>query len=177
MVSPIYFHKKITKAPNFKKSAYQKLEEILEEDGSVNSYELMILSPDEEDTSQHPFLHIDCYQTVSSSMTCINTQNMENWSVLSTEMHYADPPQGHHNLMVMDCKTTLLNEWDKSGKAPTITSNCIPNGDKLDQFLDQFDSITTKINNTGEFQDHRDVSTTYLGTDVIFKIQNNLGGT
>ena len=36
-------------------------------------------------------------------------------------------------------------------------------------FLDQFDSISTKINNTGEFQDNWDVSTTYLGTDVISK--------
>ena len=48
----------------------------------------------------------------------MNTQNMENWSVLSTVMHYADPPQGHHNLMVMDCKTTLLSDLDKSGKGP-----------------------------------------------------------
>ena len=71
--------------------------------------------------------------------------------------------------MVMDCKTTLLSEWDKSGKAPTIMSENIPNSEILDQFLDQFDSITTKINNTGEFQDNRDVSTTYLGTDVISK--------
>ena len=129
----------------------------------------MILGPDEEDTSHDPFLHIDFYQTGPSSLNCINTQNMENWSVLSTEMHYADPPQGHHNLMVMDCKTTLLSEWNKSGKVPTTTSESIPNSDILHQFLDQFDSITTKINNTGEFQDNRDVSTTYLGTDVISK--------
>ena len=169
VVSPIHFNKEIAKAPNLKKLAYQKLEEILEEEGSVNPYQLMILSPDEEDTSQDPFLHIDYYQAGPSSLNCINTQNMENWSVLSTEMHYADPPQGHHNLMVMDCKTTLLSEWGKSGKAPTITSDYIPNLDKLDQFLDQFDSITTKINITGVFQDNRDVATTYLGTDVISK--------
>ena len=132
--------------------AYQKLEEILEEEGSVNPYQRMILSPDEEETSRDPFLHIDFYQTGPSSLNCINTQIMENWSVLSTEMHYSDPPQGHHNLLVMDCKTTLLSEWDKSGKAPTITSEHIPNSEILNQFLDQFDSITTKINNTGEFQ-------------------------
>ena len=154
MVSPIHFNREITKTPNFKKLAYQKLEEILEEEGSVNPYELMILSPDDAGPC---------------NLNCINTQNMESWSVLSTEMHYADPPQGLHNLMVMDCKTTLLSEWDKLGKAPTITSDNIPNLDKLDQFLDQFDSITTKINNTGEFQDNRDVSTTYLETDVISK--------
>ena len=69
----------------------------------------------------------------------------------------------------MDCKTTLLTEWDKSGKAPTITPANTPHSDMLDHFLDQFDSISTKINSTGEFQDNRDVSTTYLGTDVISK--------
>ena len=136
VVSPIHFNKEIAKAPNFKKLAYQKLEEILQEEGSVNPYELMILSPDDEDTSQDPFLHIDYYQTGPCSLNCIYTQNLENWSVLSTEMHYADSPQGLNNLMVMDCKTTILRAWDKSGKAPKITSENIPNSKLLDQFLD-----------------------------------------
>ena len=39
----------------------------------------------------------------------------------------------------------------------------------MDQFLDQCDNITTKINNTGEFQDNSYVSTTYLGADIISK--------
>ena len=169
VVSPIHFNKEITKTPNIKKLAYQKLEEILEEEGSVNPYQMMILGPDDDENCKDPNLHIDIYQPGPSTLNYINTQNMENWSVLSTEMHYADPPQGHHDLMVMDCKTSLLSDWDKSGKAPTITSANIPSSNLLDQFLDQFDSITKKINNTGELQDNRDVSTTYLGTDVISK--------
>ena len=169
VVSPIHFNKEIAKTPNPRKLAYQKLEEILEEEGSVNPYQIMFMGPDEHIKNKDPFLHIDIYQPGPSSLYCMNTQNMENWSVLSTEMHYADPPQGHHNLMAMDCKTTLLTEWDKSGKAPTITPANTPHSDLLDHCLDQFDSISTKINNTGEFQDNRDVSTTYLGTDVISK--------
>ena len=169
VVSPIHFNKEITKTPNLRKLAYQKLEEILEEEGSVNPYQIMFMGLDEHIKNKDPFLHIDIYQPGLTSLNCINTQNMENWSVLSTEMHYADPPQGHHNLMAMDCKTTLLTEWNKSGKAPTITPANTPHSDILDHFLDQFDSISTKINNTGEFQDNRDVSTTYLGTDVISK--------
>ena len=169
VVSPIHFNKEIAKTLNLRKLAYQKLEEILEEGGSVNPYQIMFMGPDECIKTKDPFLHIDIYQPGLTSLNCINTQNMENWSVLSTEMHYADPPQGHHNLMAMDCKTTLLTEWDKSGKAPTMTPANTPHSDMLDHFLDQFDSISTKINNTGEFQDNRDVSTTYLGTDVISK--------
>ena len=172
VVSPIHFNKEIARAPNLRKLAYQKLEEILEEEGSVNPYQIMFMGPDEHVENKDPFLHIDMYQQGLTSLNFINTQNMENWSVLSTEMHYADPPQGHHNLMAMDCKTTLLTEWDKSGKAPTIIPASTPHSDILDHFLDQFDNISTKINNTGEFQDNRDVSTTYLGTDVISKMDH-----
>ena len=129
--SPIHFNKEIVKAPNIRKLTYQKLKEILEEEGSINPYELMILSPEEE-TSTDPFLHMDFYDIGPSSQSCMNTQNMEDWSGLSTEMHYTDPPHGHHNLMDMDCKTTLLQEWDKSGKAPAITSDVLPNSELLD---------------------------------------------
>ena len=101
VVSPIPFNKEIAKAPNFKKLAYQKLEVILEEEVSVNPYQMIILGPDEDENCKDPYLHIDIYQLGPSTLNCINTQNMENWSVLSTAMHYADPPQGHHNLMVI----------------------------------------------------------------------------
>ena len=168
VVSPIHFNKEIIKAPTFRRLAYQKLEELLEEEGSINPYEMMLLNPMEE-MPPDPFLNIDHYHPSLNSLGKVNNQNMENWSVLSTVMHYTDPPQGHHSLMVMDCKTSILDEWDRSGKAPTVTSENIPESVLMDQFLDQFDSITTKLNMTGKFQDNRDVSTTYLGTDIITK--------
>ena len=93
VVSPIHFNKEITKTPNLRKLAYQKLEEILEEEGSVNPYQIMFMGPDEHIKNKDPFLHIDIYQPGPTSLNCMNTQNMENWSVLSTEMHYADPPR------------------------------------------------------------------------------------
>ena len=128
----------------------------------------MLLGPEEEQPPE-PFFHMDFYQPSHQGTGQKNNQNMEHWSVLSTEMHYTDPPQGHHSLMVLDCKTSLLNEWEKSGKAPTIDRECIPGTPLMEMFLDQFDSITTKINTTGNFQDNRDVSTTYLGADLITK--------
>ena len=169
VVSSIHFSKEIAKTPTMRKLAYQRLEEILDEDRSTNPYEMMVLHPEEDVDSMDPFLHIVYYQTGPSSISGMNNQNMEKWSVLSTVLHYTDPPQGHHNLTAMDCQTTLLNEWEKSGKAPTINTDLLPNSNLLEHFLDQFDSITTRINNTGEFQDNRDVSTTYLGADVISK--------
>ena len=129
----------------------------------------MLLGPDPEETTPDHLFNIDMYESNQNNPGRVNTQNMEDWSVLSTEMCYADPPQGHPNLMVMDCKTTLLNEWDKSGKAPTVTGCEVPESLVMDMFLDQFDTITTRLNTTGQFQDNRDVSTTYLGNEVITK--------
>ena len=168
VVSPIHFNKTLAKNPSPRRVAYKRLEEILEEEGSINPYQVMLLGPEEEQPPE-PFFHMDFYQPSHQGTGQKNNQNMEHWSVLSTEMHYTDPPQGHHSLMVLDCKTSLLNEWEKSGKAPTIDRDCIPETPVMEMFLDQFDSITTKINTTGNFQDNRDVSTTYLGADLITK--------
>ena len=168
VVSPIHFNEGIVKAPSSRRLAYQKLEELLEEEGSINPYELMLLSPEEE-MPPDPLLTIDNYTLCLNNMGSVNNQNMEDWSVLSTEIHYTDPPQGHHSLMVMDCKTSLLKEWEKSGKAPTVNSEGIPESPVMDQFLDQFDTITTKLDTTGKFEDNRDVSTTYLGNRHYFQ--------
>ena len=169
MVSPLHFNKDIIRTTSHRRLAYQKLEEILEQEGSVNPYQVMLLGPDPEETTPDHLLNIDMYEANQNNPGRVNTQNMEDWSVLSTEMCYADPPQGHPNLMVMDCKTTLLNDWDKSGKAPTVTGCEVPESPVMDMFLDQFDTITTRLNTTGQFQDNRDVSTTYLGNEVITK--------
>ena len=129
----------------------------------------MLLGPDPEETTPDHLFNIDMYESIGKNSGRVNTQNMEDWSVLSTEMCYADPPQGHPNLMVMDCKTTPLNDWDKSGKAPTVTGCEVPESPVMDMFLDQFDTITIRLNTTGQFQDNRYVSTTYLGNEVITK--------
>ena len=46
VVSPLHFNKDIVKAPSHRRLAYQKLEEILEQEGSVNPYQVMLLGPD-----------------------------------------------------------------------------------------------------------------------------------
>ena len=166
VVSPIHFNKEIMKNPSPRKLAYRRLEEILEEEGSINPYQIMLLGLEEEKPPD-PFLNMDFYHPCNHGSANNNTQNMEDWSVLSTEMHYNDPPQGHHSLMVLDCKTSLLSEWEKSGKAPIIDQQSMPETPLMNQFLDQYDTITAKVNTTGSFQDNRDVSTTYLGADVI----------
>ena len=66
IVSPIHFQKDIIQAPSQRRLAYQKLEEILEEEGSVNPYQVMLLGLEEEDPPD-PFLHMDFYEGSTSN--------------------------------------------------------------------------------------------------------------
>ena len=152
VISPIHFNQEVIKNLSPRRLAFSRLEEILEEEGSINPYQVMLLGPEEEKPPD-PFLHLDVYSPSDQGPGPSNTHKMEDWSVLSTEMHYHDPPQGHHSLMVLDCKTSLLNEWEKSGKAPAIDQECVPETPLMNLFLDQFDAITTKINNSGNFEE------------------------
>ena len=126
VVSPIHFHKEIIKAPSQRTLAYQKLEEILEEEGSVKPYQIMLLGPVEEEASPDPFLHMDFYQSSDINLGELILKIWKDWSVLSTEMFYIDPPQSHPSHMAMDCKTTFLDQWKMSGKAPTLTGCEVP---------------------------------------------------
>ena len=64
MVSPLHFNKDIIKAPSHRRLAYQKLEEILEQEGSVNPYQVMLFGPDPEETTPD-------HQTTCSTLTCM----------------------------------------------------------------------------------------------------------
>ena len=71
--------------------AARKLEEILEQEGSVNPYQVMLLGPDPEETTPDHLFNIDMYESIGKNPGRVNTQNMEDWSVLSTEMCYGRP--------------------------------------------------------------------------------------
>ncbi|MCG8625324.1 MAG: retropepsin-like domain-containing protein, partial [Proteobacteria bacterium] len=168
VVSPIHFCEDIVKHVSLRKAAFQRLEEMLATEGSMNPYEHMLLHPEEEQPPD-PFLTTDFYKMEPRKPSVPNIQNMEEWSVLSTEMHYTDPPQGHQSLMVMNCETDLLKEWDKSGKAPKVPEIDLPETPVIQDYLDQFDHISNVLVTSGKFQDNRDVSTTYLGPEQISK--------
>ena len=52
-------------------------------------------------------------------------------------------------------------------QAPTLGSPALPDFPVMEEYLDQYDSITTKLHRTKGFNDKRDVSTTYLGPEKI----------
>ena len=69
----------------------------------------------------------DCYIMTNMRRHTSNTQNMEDWSILSTEIHYAhQTPENGNSLMAMNCQDKILNEWISSSTAPTISPITLP---------------------------------------------------
>ena len=167
-VNPIHLSPQIEKSKPLRKIAFSKLEEILEEEGPLNPYEYMLLNPTE--APPVPPRKTEDFYYLSNKMETKhpNIQNMEDWSILSTEIHYAcQKPEQGKSLMVMNGLEKMLNEWAASDTAPTLTETKLPEDPLVKKYLDQYDSITNKLHDTKSFHDNRDVSTTYLGRETI----------
>ena len=100
-VSPIHFDKDLTKLHSIREAAYAKLENILEEEGPLNPYEHALLNPYNELPTKTPEIE-DFYDMYGKGPKTPNTQNMEDWSILSTEIHYAHQKStGTNNLLLL----------------------------------------------------------------------------
>ena len=162
-VSPIHFDKDLPKLHSIREEAYAKLENILEEEGPLNPYEHALLNPYNELPTKTPEIE-DFYDMYGKGPKTPNTQNMEDWSILSTEIHYAHQKStGTNNLLVLGGQEKLLKEWVSSGNAPKLEATDLPDTPLIKDYLDQYDSISNKLHDTKSFHDNRDVSTTYLG--------------
>ena len=73
MVSPLHFNKDIIRTPSHRRLVYQKLEEILEQEGSVNPYQVMLLGQDQEETTPDHLFNIDMYESNQSNPGEVNT--------------------------------------------------------------------------------------------------------
>ena len=166
-VSPIHFNPLIKQSKPLRQRAFSKLEEMLEEEGPLNPYEYMLLNPTEVPPTP-PGRTDDFYHLANVKSKYPNNQNMEDWSILSTEIHYAHQnPEQEKSLMVMSGPEKTLKEWVTSSNAPTLSQAELPESPLVKEYLDQYDSITNKLHDTKSFHDNRDVSTTYLGKEVI----------
>ena len=111
VVSPIHFDKDLPKLHSIREAAYAKLEHILQEEGPLNPYEHALLHPKHELPTKTPEIE-DFYDMYSQGPKTPNTQNMEDWSILSTEIHYAHQKSaGTSNLLVLGGQEKLLQEW------------------------------------------------------------------
>ena len=112
-------------------------EEAKEEKGPLNPYEYALLNPHNELPTKTPELE-DFYDMNCQGSKTPNTQNMEDWSILSTEIHYAHQRStGTNNLLVMEGQENLLNEWVTSENAPKLEATNLPDTPLMKYYLDQ----------------------------------------
>ena len=167
VVSPLHFNTDLPRLYAIREAAYRELEKILEEEGPLNPYEYLLMKPQEELPSSMTELE-DYYNMSNGSSQEINTQHMEDWSILSTELHYTHQKSTENeSLLVLEGQDKLTSEWIASGKAPTLEKPYLPNTPIVTDYLDQYDAISNKLHDTRSFHDNRDISTTYLGKENI----------
>ena len=98
----------------------------------------------------------------------INTHEMSEWSVLNTKMHYVQHPrQAEHSLVYSNCEDKIeqgiLNKIEK----PELVNMSVEDNSVREMFCDQFEEVQNFLHLSDSFNDARDVSTTYLGTDKV----------
>ena len=126
VVSPLHFNTDLPRLHVIREAAYRELEIMLEEEGPLNPYEYLLMKPQEEMPSSVTELE-DYYNMSNTSSQEINTQHMEDWSILSTELHYTHQKSTENeSLLVLEGQDKLTSEWIASGKAPTLERPYLP---------------------------------------------------
>ena len=98
----------------------------------------------------------------------INTHEMSEWSVLNTKMHYVQHPrQAENSLLYSKCEDKIEQGiLDKVAK-PELVDMSVGENSVKEVFCDQFEEVQNFLHLSDAFNDARDVSTTYLGTDQV----------
>ena len=165
VVSPISFYKGLAKPPLDEVEAYQVLEDILLQEGSNNPYaDLLFHDPSSQNTD--PFNeYMEVFQQGNKTT---NTKGMEDWSILGTQITY--PHTTYHNSLIFlqEGPSAILQEWTLSPSCPQVQQINLPDQPNLEDYLDSHEEVENFLNLSGQYDDHRDVSTTYLGTEKIY---------
>ena len=108
---------------SIRETAYNRLEELLEKEGPLNPYEYMLMNPQSKLSTNYLELE-DFYDMSNIGSQEVNTQHMEDWSILSTELHYTHQKSTENeNLLVLEGQDKITTKWIASGKSPCIRSN------------------------------------------------------
>ena len=140
------------------------LEEFLDNGNPIpNPYEEFLMNQIE--VQQEKPMKVDPYFPNSKE---INTHEMSEWSVLNTKMHYVQHPrQAENSLVYSKCEDEIEQGiLDKVAK-PELVDMSIGDNSVKEVFCDQFEEVQNFLHLSDAFNDARDVSTTYLGTDQV----------
>ena len=167
VVSPILFYKGIVHPPVESVEAYRVLEAILEEEGPNNPYEqLLLYQPEEEDPSQYLYSCMDQYLPGSKLP---NNQNMEQWSILGTNITYPQSSYDNSLVFLQEAPNEAVQSWSKQPNCPSVQNSKPPTDPVIQEYLDCYDEVNNTLKLANTYNDNTDVATTYLGTDKIYK--------
>ena len=62
----------------------------------------------------------------------------------------------------------MLKEWTSSPSSPCLKACEPPQQGNLNDYLDSYEEVENFLNISGQYDGHKDVSTTYLGTEKIY---------
>ena len=162
------FFKGILKPPVETVEAYRVLESILEEDGSENPYEQILLyQPSEDEESSDNLLACTDYYFPGS--TTPNNQNMEEWSILGTQITYPQTTYPKSLLFIQEAPREQLQTWTTQPNSPSIDCSKPPTDPSMLEYLDCYDEVKSSLKLAANYNDNTDVATTYLGTEKIYK--------
>ena len=164
VVSPIVFSKDFQPPSEEVRPEYQLLEEFLDNGEPVeNPYEKYLfnqIEPEKEKPQK-----IDPYFPNSDMR---NTHGMSEWSVLNTQMHYVTHPnQSGNELVFSKCEDKIEQEILGKTDRPDLLALAESDESVKKVFCDQFEDVQNLLHLSDVFKDSRDISTTYLGTDVV----------
>ena len=141
------------------------LEQIIQEEGTENPYAQLLFqgnTPDKEEEENTEYYHI------GRKSNNPNNANMEAWSILGTKIHYPQHPSQNMYLHAQD-SPDQLTKWDKQNDKPQIQRNKPPPTPVMNDYLDCYEEVSNYLHLDQQYDDNRDVTTTYLGTEHIYK--------
>ena len=146
--------------------AYKVLENIIEEEGTVNPYARLLLQP--EPTQEEGSQVYTEYYRMNIPNQIINNAHMEEWSILSTRMSYPQHSRSNTYLHVQDSPDQVV-QWSKDFNKPLLEYQGCPKTALMQDYLDCYEEVHSYLHFDENYDDNKDVTTTYLGTEHIYK--------
>ena len=109
-------------------------------------------------------LEIDPYFSQSKTQ---NTHKKAEWSVIGTQIHYAQHPHIREGLLMNQCEEKIESQVMGKMENPNLLSLEVESKQIKDVFTDRFNALVHYLHATEKFIDSRDSSTTYLGVDNL----------
>ena len=166
ILSPMSFMKDLAKPPPETNDAYRVLEQIIEEEGTINPY-AQLLFPTEQ-TQEEDFQEYTDHYRMTTPNQMINNDHMEQWSILTTKVCYPQHPRLNTLAHIQD-SPDQVNQWTSDPNKPTMENQGYPNTTVMQDYMDCYEEVQNYLHLDENYDDNRDVTTTYLGTEHIYK--------